>query len=650
MKEISTFCARDCYDSCSLVANVDDSGQILSLRGSPKHPFTRGFTCPRNRMDIKRLYTNRVLWPQVRSGAKPGKGFKETTLDKAFDLLSHKLLQVLEKYGPEKVLLLDYAGNHGLLTSTFPRRLWNALGATRTDYTLCNTTGKVGISLHYGLSYGLQPEDLVRRKVIIYWGLNPVDSFPHAWAFSLEARKQNGAKIIVIDPRRTPTAKSADLWLQPRPGSDTALALGIARYLVETNLLDLSFIAQWTQGFDHYKEKIMDWTPKRVEKATGIPWTMVENMARMYAECHPSAIMIGVGFQKTMNGGQSVRAVSLLPALVGEHRGFFYANSSGFYLDKAYLSGEALVDEPPKVVSQVGLGEMLERGEFKFIFIYCMNPALTVPDQNALRKGLSRDDVFVVLHETHWTETAQFADLVLPAQTFLEKNDVIIPWTHWYAGKSVRIVPPMGQSRHEIQVMREIAIRLGLKQQWLFQDPWDAVKMCLKDAMDKEDLDKLLGGKSVRLKYRPLEEYQTPSGRIEFYSTEAEKRGYSPMPDHHSAPPDQHHFTLLNSTISRYSHTQFQEVFGPIPPKIKMNPEDAKRLGLSHGQTLTIYNDKGQSTMNLYISKDVPPGVLWTPKQHAGLNNDPMNSLCPGTPQHIGGGSTYNSIRVNIKF
>ncbi len=649
MKNIQTFCARDCYDSCSLLARVDGSGQLLSLRGDPHHPVTKGFTCPRNRGDIKRLYTNRVLWPYVRSGPKPGRHFKEITTNKSFDLATQKLIEVLEKYGPEKVLLLDYAGNHGLLTSTYPRRLWNAIGATRTDYTLCNTTGKVAISLHYGLGYGLQPEELVHKKTIIYWGLNAAESFPHAWAFSLMARKQAGAKIVVVDPRQTPTAKNADIWIQPRPGADAAIAFGIARYLIEANLIDVPFINNWTQGFNAYKEMVMEWTPERVEQASGVPWNMVEKMARTYGENQPSAMMIGVGFQKTINGGQSVRATCLLPALVGQHRGFFYANSSGFFLDKAYLSGENHLSDSPITVSQVDLGEKVGNGDFKFIFIYCMNPALTLPNQNAFRKGLSRDDAFVVLHDTHWTETANFADIILPAQTFLEKDDIIIPWTHWYAGKSVRLIPPMGKSINEIQVMRKIAVRLDLKQEWLFEDPWEAVRICLGHALNKEDMEKLFEGQSVRLKYRPLEEYQTQSGKIEFCSTRAEDMGYTPLPDQVEETTDGHGFTLLNSSTIKYSHTQFQEVFGPIPSIVKINQKDAHSKGIHHAQMARLYNEYGQCSVTMAISEDVPPGVLWTPKQHPGLNGEPMNSLCPGRPQEIGGGSTYNSIRVEIK-
>lgn len=649
MRKVTTVCSRDCYDTCFIVATVNDDGRVVSVKGDRNNPITQTFTCPRGARDADRVYRNRVLSPHFRIGPKPGRTFKRSTWEGTLDLVAKRLKDVIDDWGPERVLLLDYAGNTGLLASAFPQRLWNSIGATRTDYGLCSKSGHEGLSLHYGLSYGVQPEELSEKKLIVYWGFNAAVSFPHIWALSLKARHKLNVKIAVVDPRKSETANQADLWIRPKPGSDVALANGIARYLIQNDLVDIAFIRQWTDGFEAFKREVIKWTPDRVEGITGLDWSSIEKLAIAYGELSPSATMIGVGFQKSFEGAESVRATSLLPALLGQHRGFFYSNGPGYCVDISYLTGESFVDNPHRIVTQVGVSDLIKRGDFKFIYIHGMNPALTLPNQKAFRNGISRDDVFIVVHETHWTETADFADVVFPAQTYLEKEDIVIPWAHQYIRKSNRVVAPLGESRHEIDIMTELARRLGLVEDWLFEDPWKALAKSFDNALVTGTFKDLLDNEIVRIKCKPRNKYQTPTERIEFFSKKAEATGYSPFPEYIPIHLEDGEFILLNSSLRKYTHTQFQEVYGPIPAIVLINPGDASVLGLADDDIITLLNDLGKTKVKVSVSENVPEGVLWSPKELTGLDSNPLNSLSVSVPQRIGGGSVFNSTVVRIR-
>ena len=649
MKKVPTVCARDCYDTCFMVAEVDPEGKLVSTRGDNENQVTQGFLCPRGNKDAERVYTNRVLTPRVRIGTKAGRQFEEQSLKRTLDLAASRLEEVIEKWGPEKALLLDYAGNMGLLASEFPRRLWNALGAARTDYSVCAESGRAGLSLHYGLGYGLQPEELSSGKVVVHWGFNPAVSSPHLWSLSLKARKEAKGKIVVVDPRRSETAEQADLWVRPKPGSDVALAYGIARHLIQKRMVDEGFIRDWVHGFEAYREEAMRWIPARVQEATGLDAASVESLAAIYSEQAPRALTMGIGFQKSRQGAEAVRAISLLPALLGEHRGFFYTNAPGYSVNHAYLTGARLAGKRPPVVSQVGLSNLVERGEYKFIFVYGMNPASTLPNQQAFRRGLMREDVFVVVHETHWTETCEFADVVLPAQTYFEKEDVVIPWAHRYVRKSEKTIAPLGESVHEIDVMQELARRLDLKQEWLFEDPWKAVEKALEKSFEEGSFQDLLAGAPVKLRCRSREAYQTPSGKIEFSSSVAEARGYPSLPRQITLDLGSDQYLLLNSSDRRYTHSQFQEVYGPIPAIVRINPDDARHLGVEDNGVITLFNSLGETTARVQTTDSVPAGILWSPKQFSGLDGSPQNSLTESRPQEVGGGSVYNSTVVRIR-
>ncbi len=644
MRLVPTVCPRDCYDTCFLLAEVKE-GKVVRVMGDHTNRVTRGFTCARGAADHLRLYRNRVLYPYIRDGKKPGMRFRRVSWDEALDVIVEKLDEVVEEKGSSAVLHIDYAGNMGLLTQYFPLRLWNFIGAASTDYSICSRSGHAALSLHYGLSYGVEPEELADAELVVFWGFNAAVSAPHLWALALDSRRKGGF-IVSVDPRRSETSSRSDLWVAPRPGSDVALAYGVMFWLVKEGFVDENFVEKWTVGYDCLLEEVEKWTPERVEKVTGVPGDVVGRLARLYGERRTSVTLIGIGMQKSVMGAEAVRAVSFIPALLGIHRGFYYSNSKGWLVDFEYVSGLRFW-KPSRVVSQVGVADFIARGEFGFIFVFNMNPLLTLTAQEVLRRGLSREDVFVVVHETHWMETAEYADLVLPAPTYLEKDDVVVSYSHGYVRLSRRVIEPLGESLAEYKLMFLLAERLGIRDSRLLEDPWSVLKKALENAFVDGDFEDLLEGKVLRLKSRGRSEYQTPSGKIEFWSSVAEERGLCPLPKQKDVNSDG--FVLLNSATVKYTHTQFREVYGEIPAVVHINPRDAEKLGVRNGDLVVIYNDYGEVLLRALVGEDVPEGVVWTPRQLKGLDGTPLNTLFPTMVQEIGGGPVFNSVRVWLR-
>jgi anaerobic selenocysteine-containing dehydrogenase len=628
---------------------IDEEGKPAKIAGDETNPITQGFLCPRGVMDVKRTFSSeRILFPHKITGEKPNGSFERISWEQALHVLAEKLQYVLKNFGSNAALHLYYSGNMGLLTQYFPRRLFYALGFSQTDLSICSKSGHEALKLHYGSSYGVDPDELSKMRLTVYWGFNAAVSAPHLYALSLMA-KRNGGVIVTVDPRKSETVKLSDFWVQPNPGSDVALAYGVMKCLIENELVDFDFVDKYTYGFETLKEEVSRWSIETIEGYTGVKWEKIARLTQFYADFKPSVTMIGIGMQKSLHGGESVRAVSLIPALVGLHRGFYYSNSKGWNINLTYLTGEELTDKKVKVVSQVALGKHLEKGDFKFVYIHNMNPAQTLPNQKAVRKGLARKDVFVVVHDTHWTETARFADLVLPACTFLEKDDVVISYSHRYVRKSKKVTEPLGESRSELWVMTHLVEKLGLEVWWLHEDHWKAIGKALEDAFENGGFSEMDRGKVLKLKMKPKNKYQTPSEKIEFYSIRAKMLGFSPLPKQHPLP-EKGDFTLLNTAIRKFTHTQFQDVYGPLPPIVLVNPNDAERYGIRDGDLLELCNELGSIKLKAVISDVVPKHVLWTPREGKDIEGKPQNILMPDTTQSLGGGPIFNSAKVKLQI
>jgi len=339
----------------------------------------------------------------------------------------------------------------------------------------------------------VQPEELLDMEVITYWGNNAKVSSSHMWALSHQARKDKGTTIISIDPRNSETSQAADMWISPRPGSDVALTCGIARYLIENNLIDNDFIERSSVGFQQYKVEVLTWIPERLENITGISWDDIAKLGSIYAKAESVTFMIGFGLQKFLYGAEAARTVSLLPALLGYARGFHYSDSTGRHIDFDYLSGSRLTNKKINVVHHVSVGSELVSDKFKFVFVYGCNPAVTFPNQKDVRSGFSKEDVFTVIHDTHWTETAYLADVILPASTYLEKDALNFSDHHLYTRLSNKAIEPLGESKDEVTLMHSLAKELGLKEEWLFEDPWKALNKTLAATFQDGTLNDLRG-------------------------------------------------------------------------------------------------------------------------------------------------------------
>jgi len=646
LKIVKTMCTRDCPDACWLDVIVDDNDTIIKVEASKENPFTNGITCPRAAGDPQRTTSmDRVLYPYIRKPS-PETGYNKVEWSQALDLVEEKLKETIEKYGRESVLLLDYAGNTGYLTIGYSKRLWNALGVTMTDYTICSASGHAGIGLHYGLTYGQSPMVLEKKKNIVFWGFNAKTSSPHQWALATRARRVNDAKIIVVDPRESESAELANLWICPKPGSDVALAYGLAHYLISHDMVDLDFIEKHTKGYKEYRAEALKWTPERVQRVTGVSWEGIEALGEMLRES-PTVFMIGLGLNKSLTGAESCRGVSLLPALLGIHRGFYYTNSSGPLIE-GDIYGSSLTEKKPKVVSMISLGERLEAGEFKFVYVVGTNPVLTLPDSHKMITGFKREDCFLVVHDTHLTETANLADVVLPATTYLEKTDVIVSDCHPFIRLAMKTIQPQAESRDEYPLMLELANRMNVDLPWVHVDPWKDMAYNFRNAFKDREFQDLLDGKSLQLRYKPIDAYQTKSGKLEFASKSVTE-GVSSLPRQLEISSDEDEFIMLNSSLPQYLHTQFRDVYNEIPRTIWVNPKDAAKHNLTDGENRIIYNEQGELSVNIKITHRIIPGVIWAPRELIDEKGNPQNGLTPGTPQVIGGGPMFNTVKIRFK-
>ncbi|MBN2663956.1 MAG: molybdopterin-dependent oxidoreductase [Bacteroidales bacterium] len=639
MPTFKTTCARDCYDSCGMIVEADDNQNIISVKGDINHPITKGFLCPRGTKDNIRLHNNRVNEPNTLINQK------HTVVDwnTAIKEVATKLQQTINEYGKQSVLYLDYAGNEGLINNIFAKRLWNFLSVTQTDGALCTATGHNALNLHYGNSYGIQPTLLPNKKLIVFWGFNPIVTAPHFWRLSLEARKKNNAKIIVIDPIRTASAKKADVFLQIKAGTDTSLAYQIINLLISNNKHDSNFIKNQTIGFEKLKQKSNEFLLKNTAELTNISEKNIIELANFYAQDKLSATMIGVSLQKRNEGAEPIRAISFIPAILGLERGFFYSNSRALNINTSIIAGDFL-SKNKKIVSQVNLSELVYRNKFKFIFVNSTNPVKTLPNPSKFIEGLKKNDIYIAVNETHWSETAKIANVVFPVPTFFEKEDVMLSWGHNYTRISEKCSKKITNSKTEVEIMTLLAQEIGISNKHIFTS---AMKVIEKE-FENQSLNekKLKSGNLVELKIKKNSFYNTPSKKIEFYSLPAEKSGLSPLPKQ----PDiiKNSFVLITSAVARYTNTQFKEVYGKFEHSIYINYDDAKELSINDNDKVILENENARLIFTAKISSDIAKKVIWAQRQIDDINGESINNLTTAKAQDFGKGPKFNSTLVKI--
>jgi anaerobic selenocysteine-containing dehydrogenase len=662
---------------------VDEAGKATRVQGDPAHPITRGFLCAKVSKYLDRVYSpSRLLHPmRRRAGVPKGKMaygseaevFERIGWDEALELIAERLGRVAQEHGPESILPYSYAGNMGVLGyGSMDRRFFHRLGASQLDRTICATAGGDALKSVYGKKLGTAPEDFRHARYIIAWGENIHGNNVHLWPFVEEARR-NGARLVVIDPYRTRTARVADWHIPIQPGTDTALALGLMRILIEEGLYDQDYVAQHTHGFEALREHVQPYTPEHVAGLTGIAAADIERLAHDYASSVPSVIRLNYGMQRSQNGGAAVRAVCMLPALIGAWKqrggGLQLSLGGAFEFDSPALERPDLMlasplQRPARIVNMSQFGQALtelDSPPVKALFVYNSNPAAIAPNQNAVVRGLMRRDLFTVVHEQFFTDTTDYADVVLPATTFLEHKDFQGAYGHYFLQLSEQAIAPLGEAQSNIWLFSQLAQRMG------FTEP------CFQDSVDELIAQALGGGaeelqakKSVHMQ-REAEElgkgvFATPSGKIEFYSSTLAAQGIDPLPTFH--PPDEsrrgvdaHTFPLeflprkadnyMNSTFANLPSHQKME----SPGLVMMHASDASARQICEADWVEIYNARGKIHLRARIDGSVPAGVVaaslnWN-KLSTGGNN--TNALTSERLTDIGRGPTFYSTLVEVR-
>jgi anaerobic selenocysteine-containing dehydrogenase len=669
-------CALDCPDACSLLIDVDDAGRGSKLRGNPSHPVTRGFLCGKVARYLEREYSpERLLHPLRRTGAKGAGCFARIGWDEALDEIAGKLKSIAAEFGAESILPYSYAGTMGYLNgSGMDRRFFHRLGASRLDRTICASAGSAGLIDALGFRYGVEPEQFRHAKLIIAWGANILDTNVHLWPFIVEARR-NGARFYTIDPHRNRTGKLSDRHYAIRPGTDAALALAMMHVIASEGLEDRDWVDRHTLGFDELKTRVCDWTPRRASDLTGIPADDIVSLAREYATTRPAAIRLNLGVQRSERGAMSVRTVALLPALTGAWRdiggGVQLSTSGAFHVNRAGLERPDLQLTSPlrreaRIVNMSLLGHALtslDDPPVKAMVVYNSNPAAVAPDQNSVRRGLRRDDLFTVVLEQFQTDTADFADIVLPVTTFLEHTDLYYAYGHYYLQLARAALDAPGECLPNTEIFRRLARRMGFEDP-CFGDTDDDMIRTLLDSrhpfVDGISLERLDREHSVRLRigdpFLPFAEggFGTPSGKCEFH---AETLGYEPPVESRAGDRSlAARFPL--EMISPKNGDSMNSTFGYRPEVdaqtavLTLHPADAAPRAIVTGDAVRIFNDRGQCVLRASVADTVAEGVVSVPSVRSPRLAPDGNSVNMLTSQRLtdkGGGPTFYSCLVQVE-
>jgi anaerobic selenocysteine-containing dehydrogenase len=660
---------------------------------------------------LDRQYSpDRLLYPQKRAGAKGEGRFERISWDEALDTIAQKLGAVAREHGSESILPYSYAGTIGVLGyGSMDRRFFHRLGASQLDRTICSEAGGQAWNLVYGKKLGTPTEDVRLAKLVLAWGANIHGNNIHLWPFVEEARR-NGARLIVIDPYRTRTAAVADWHIAIRPGTDSALALGMMRVILNEGLEDRAYIAEMTHGFERLAERVREYTPERVAAWTGMTAVEIEQLAREYATTRPAMLRLNYGVQRSENGGTAVRAIAMLPALTGAWKfrggGGQLSTSGAFQWNKQALERPDLAEASPigrlaRVVnmSQLGhalteLGQGREQGTegpgeqedgpaVHALFVYNSNPGAVAPNHNAVCRGMMRDDLFTVVHEQFFTDTTDYADYILPATTFLEHTDVQGAYGHYFVQLSKQAIAPPGEARPNVWLFGQLAQRMGFTEACFRDTPEEMIRQALsigadghsKNAnMEHITFENLEREGHVPLAFfsdpekRPFLPYTggavpTPSGKIEFFSETLAAAGQDGLPSF--VPPSESRWgdaakkfplELLGRKSDNYMNSTFANLPGHrkmearTSQRIEMHPADAATRGVADGERVRVFNDRGSLELTAMLNSSLPAGVVAARLDWAKLHADGtnINALTSERLTDIGGGATFYSALVEV--
>ncbi|HXU44873.1 MAG TPA: molybdopterin-dependent oxidoreductase [Thermoanaerobaculia bacterium] len=656
---LATACPFDCPDACSLEARVEE-GRVVKLDGSRTNPLTEGYICTKVRRFPDAVYgPDRLLHPVRRIGPKGEGRFERIGWDEALGTIAERMLSIRASGGGEGILPLAYGGSNGLFThEAVDSRLFRRLGASRLGRTVCAApTRRVATAL-YGRMAGTALQDYVHSRLIVVWGTNPSATGIHLIPPIQEARKA-GATLVVIDPRTTPLAKQADLHLAVKPGTDLAVAMSLHRFLFTEGKIDLEFLNAYAEGWEEIGRRAEPWTFERAGDVAGVPAADVERFARLYAETSPAVIRVGWGSERNRNGGSATAAIMALPAVAGKFgvRGGGYTQSNSGIWD---LDGDGLIAEPEaktRLINMNRIGEALAEAAppVELLFVYNCNPLMTLPNQERVRRGLLRDDLFTVVFDPFLTDTALYADVALPATTFLEHAELDRGYGAMLLQDAPAVADRVGESRPNYEVFGELIERLGLAKEGDATTPAAMrAQLLSRDSRVASDLDRdgIAFPPAGPAPIQFVDEFpRTPDRKVHLCPADLDREapgGLYSFRDNPSSPG----FPL--TLVSPASDRMITSSLGQLvkrDARLEIHPQDAARRSLANGDAVRIWNDYGEVHCHARVTREVRPGVCALPKglwaRHTG-NGATANALAPDSLTDLGGGACFNDARIEV--
>ena len=665
-------CPHDCPDTCALITTVED-GVAIRVQGNPAHRHTDGALCTKVSRYTERTYhPERILQPLKRTGPKGSGQFTPVSWNEALDTIAQRL-QTIAARNPEAILPYSYAGTMGQVQSEgMAARFFNRLGASQLERTICASAGGEALVNTLGAKVGMKLEHFSESQLILIWGSNSIASNLHFWRVAQQA-KRNGARLVCIDPRRSETADKCHEHIALRPGTDAALALSLMHQLITHDWLDHDYIDRHTVGWEGLRERALQWPPERAAEVCGIPAQQIIDLAKAYGTTKPAAIRLNYGMQRVRGGGNAVRAVACLPALVGawRHRagGVLLSSSGHFPVQRAALHRpDLLAGRQPRLINMISIGDDLQRDttpafgpRIEALIVYNSNPVAVAPDSSQVVKGFEREDLFTVVLEHFQTDTADYADFILPATTQLEHWDVHAAYGHTDVLLNRPAIAPQGEARSNADNFRGLAARMG------FDDPCfsdDDLSLCRTAFGQTVDFDTLLaqGWATLPVVDAPFAEggFPTPSGRCEFASSRLAAHGADPWPDHlpnhETAGSDPRHpLAMISPPARNFLNSSFVNVKSlrdiEGEPLLEMHADDAASRGIESGQVVRVFNDRGEHHCKVQISKRARPGVvnglgIWWRK--LGLDGTNVNQLTSQRLTDMGHGPVFYDCLVEV--
>jgi anaerobic selenocysteine-containing dehydrogenase len=657
---VETACPLDCPDACTLVVTLR-GGRVHRIEGSTKNEITNGYICAKVRHFDQRVYgDDRILHPAVRTGPKGTGRFRRVSWDEALELVAARMRDISAAFGAEAILPVSYGGSNGLLTQdTTDATFFRRLGASRLLRTVCAApTGAANQGL-YGKMASVSYQDYPEARLIVVWGVNPGHSGIHIMPFLKQARER-GTKVIVIDPRATAIARQADLFLQIRPGTDLAVALAVHRHLFETGRADEAFLKDHTTGAEQLRDKAAPWTFERAAQESAVPVEQLERFAEMYATTSPALVKCGWGLERNRNGGSAAAAVLALPAVAGKFGvrggGFSMSNSASWNITRSWIRDP---EANTRAINMNHLGRALvdEAAPVKLLFVYNCNPAVTMPDQGRVLKGLERDDLFTVVHDQVLTDTALYADVVLPATTFLEHYDLVKSYGPITMQLARPVIDQVAESRPNVELFAELIRRLDLEREG---DPSGDLEMMLDvlGRLPEPHGDQIRQHTRATAPFdgRPVQFVdvmpQTPDQKVHLFPAELDRQaplglyGFQPDPG-----TDQYPLALISPASERTVSSTLGEL--PRPTVVlDVHPEDAAARDIQNNEVVRMFNGLGEVRLPVRVTPLIKQGTVSMPKgvwrRHI-ANRFTSNTLVPDALTDLGGGACFNDARVQIE-